>query len=80
MKEQLAKLLTVKSITTISLNLLVFILALKGAISGEEVTRIYTIVITFYFGTQYEKQKEGVANVRNTKEINNSESNNSNQS
>lgn len=80
MKEQLAKLLTVKSITTISLNLLVFILALKGAISGEEVIRIYIIVITFYFGTQYEKQKEGVANVRNTKEINNSESNNSNQS
>lgn len=80
MKEQLAKLLTVKSITTILFNLLVFILALKGAISGEEVIRIYTIIITFYFGTQHEKQKEGVANVRNTKEINNSESNNSDQS
>jgi hypothetical membrane protein len=71
MKEQLAKLLTVKSITTILFNLLVFILALKGSVTGEEVMRIYTIIITFYFGTQHEKNKVGVQDASDTKETDN---------
>lgn len=38
---------------------------------GDEITDIFKIIIGFYFGTQSEK-KEGVSNVGNTKEIDNS--------
>lgn len=69
MKEQLTKLITVKSVITIFMSVLVFILALRGDIPGEEVTRLYTIIIAFYFGTQHEKQKEVIQNAGNTKEI-----------
>ena len=50
MKERLTKLLTVKSIVTIVLTILFFILALK------EVMTIFTVVISFYFGTQAKKE------------------------
>lgn len=56
MKDRLTKLLTVKSIVTIILTLLFFILALKGAIGSQEVMTIFTVVISFYFGTQAKKE------------------------
>ena len=56
MKERLNKLLTVKSIVTILLTLLFFILALKGIIGSQEVMTIFTVVISFYFGTQAKKE------------------------
>lgn len=55
MKERLNKLLTVKSIVTIVLTVLFFILALKGTIP-QEVMTIFTVVISFYFGTQAKKE------------------------
>lgn len=57
LKEQLAKLVSVKSIVTILLTILFMVLAVKGVISGDHVQTIYSIVIAFYFGTQYEKSK-----------------------
>lgn len=58
MREKLAKLINVKSIVTILLTLLFCTLAILGRISQEVIT-IYTVVISFYFGTQSEKKKEG---------------------
>ncbi len=55
MKERMSKLLTIKSIVTISLTILFFITALRGEIS-QEVMTIFTTVIGFYFGTQATKE------------------------
>lgn len=56
MKERLNKLLTVKSIVTIVLTALFFILAVRGSIGAQEVMTIFTTVIAFYFGTQAKKE------------------------
>ncbi len=55
MKEKICKLIDVKSIVTLILTVLFFILALKGVIDANAVLTIYTTVIAFYFGTQYQK-------------------------
>jgi hypothetical protein len=56
MKERLSKLLTVKSLVTITLTAVFAYLAVVGRISGEQFITIFTVVIGFYFGTQYEKK------------------------
>ena len=56
MKEQLSKLLTVKSIVTIIMTILFCILAFRGCIP-QEVNAVYLIIVGFYFGTQHEKNK-----------------------
>lgn len=48
-------LLTVKSITTILLTIVFCILALNRTISGEQFLTIFSVVIAFYFGTQFKK-------------------------
>lgn len=58
MKERLSKLLTVKSIVTILLTALFFILAIRGSIGSQEVMTIFTTVIAFYFGSQFEKKNK----------------------
>lgn len=55
MKERFAKLINVKSIVTLILTILFFVLALKDNIS-QEVMTIFTTVIAFYFGTQATKE------------------------
>ncbi len=57
MKEILKKLLTVKSIITILLTIVFAILSCTGVISGEQFLTIFTTVIAFYFGTQFEKKE-----------------------
>lgn len=54
MMERLNKLLTVKSIVTILLTIVVFVLALKEQIDIEQ---IYLMIIAFYFGTQSAKNE-----------------------
>lgn len=56
MKERLLKLLCVKSIVTIMLTILFVILAMKNVIGSQEVMTIFTVVISFYFGTQAKKE------------------------
>lgn len=56
MKEKITKLINVKSIVTILLTILFFILAIKEIIDSNAVITIYTTVIAFYFGTQFEKK------------------------
>jgi len=55
MMDKLIKLLTVKSIVTIVLTAVFAWLAMTDRIS-EQFMLIYTVVISFYFGTQYEKK------------------------
>ena len=52
-------LLTVKSIVTIMLTVVFSYLAVVGRISGEKFLTIFSVVVAFYFGTQYQKGKEG---------------------
>lgn len=56
MAKALANLLKIKSIITLLMSVLVFILALKGVVSGEMVIAVYTSIVGFYFGTQSEKK------------------------
>lgn len=55
MKEKLTNLINVKSITTILLTIVFCYLAIMGTVSPELFMTVYTVVIAFYFGTQYEK-------------------------
>lgn len=54
-KEALIKLLKVKSLVTIALIATFCSLAFTGVISGEQVNNIVMVVISFYFGTQLER-------------------------
>ena len=76
--KELKKLIDVKSIVTLLFTVLVFILALKKVITGEQVMMTYTTIIAFYFGTQSQK-KAGVEN-GDKKEAIASESNHNEQS
>ena len=56
MKNKLCKLIDVKSIVTLILTVLFCYLAVRQFIDGQSVMTIYTTVIAFYFGTQYERK------------------------
>ena len=58
MKEKLAKLIDVKSIVTLVMTAVFSYLAITQAITGTEFLTIFTVIISFYFGTQYQKNKE----------------------
>ncbi len=58
MLKNIAKLIDVKSIVTLILTAVFTILSLKGQISAEQFQTVFTVVISFYFGTQYQKNKE----------------------
>lgn len=55
MKERLKKLIDVKSIVTIILTLVFAYLTIMCLITGEQFLTIFTVIISFYFGTQYAK-------------------------
>ena len=60
MKHKLSKLIDVKSIVTLCLTVVFAVLALRRDISAEQFLTVFTVVISFYFGTQYtKKNKEG---------------------
>lgn len=54
MKEKFAKLINVKSIVTIVLT---FVVAYKSIVGEMDIEQIYLMIIAFYFGTQFEKNK-----------------------
>ncbi|MDE6424609.1 MAG: hypothetical protein K2K89_00470 [Ruminococcus sp.] len=57
MFKKISKLIDVKSIVTLFLTLIFGILALKGSVSADQFLTVFTTIIAFYFGTQYEKTK-----------------------
>lgn len=54
-RQRVSKLLTIKSIVTLSLTGLFIFVAVRGDIP-QEVMSIFTTVIAFYFGTQAKKE------------------------
>lgn len=57
--KKIAKLIDVKSIITLTLTIVFVYLNIKQIISTEFMT-IYTTIIGFYFGTQFEKNKKDI--------------------
>lgn len=55
MKENLAKLIKVKTIVTLAVTAVFATLALSGKITADNVMVIVSMVVSFYFGTQHEK-------------------------
>lgn len=55
MKERLHKLLSIKSLVTLTATVVFALLSLFGSIGAQEFLTIYTAIIGFYFGTQHEK-------------------------
>lgn len=63
MKKKIEKLIDVKSITTLILTLVFAVLSLKNAISAEQFLTVFTTVIAFYFGIQYQKKENKNADI-----------------
>lgn len=57
MKEKMAKLINVKSIITIILSAVFAYLAVVGKVSAEQFLTIFTVIVSFYFGTQSAKKE-----------------------
>ena len=57
--KKITELINVKSITTIILTIVFGILSERGDITSEQFLTIFTVVISFYFGTQLQKQNNG---------------------
>ncbi len=57
MIKNLAKLIDVKSIVTLILTVVFAVLSINGKISAEQFQTVFTVVISFYFGTQYQKNR-----------------------
>ena len=54
--ERIKKLLSVKSIMTLLLTAVFCYLSIIGVISGNEFLTIFTMIVSFYFGTQANKE------------------------
>lgn len=52
MGRKIAKLIDVKSIVTLALTAAFIVLALRGTIVADQFMTVFTVVISFYFGTQ----------------------------
>lgn len=59
MKEKIIRLLGVKSIVTIVLCLVFAYLSIVGTVQPDQFMTIFTVVISFYFGTQVERRDNG---------------------
>jgi hypothetical protein len=59
MKERLNKLLTVKSIVTLLLTLVFCYLSIIKVIPYDTFMTVFSVIIAFYFGTQYERNNKG---------------------
>ena len=64
LKKNLANLVKVKTLVTLAVILVFSVLALRGSISPDNVMIIVTAVISFYFGTQYEKKAIEAENIK----------------
>lgn len=58
MFKNIAKLIDVKSIVTLILTVVFAVLSVQGRISAAQFLTVYTVIMSFYFGIQYEKKNE----------------------
>ena len=61
-RSRLSKLIDVKSLVTLTLTVVFGVQTLRGYISAEQFLNVFTVVIAFYFGVQYEKTTNGGGN------------------
>lgn len=54
-RERIAKMIDVKSVVTLILTAVFAVQTVRGKVSGEQFLTVFTVVISFYFGTQYQK-------------------------
>lgn len=66
LKKRLANLLAVKSIVTLVLTAVFAYVTVIGQVSTEQFLTIFTVVISFYFGSQAEKAKNSAEDNKNT--------------
>ena len=57
-RDKLIKLIDVKSLVTLALTLVFGVQTIRGYISSEQFLNVFTVVIAFYFGVQYQKKQE----------------------
>ena len=62
MLRKIAKLIDVKSLVTLTLTAVFSVLALRRDLTADQFITVFTVVISFYFGTQYERSKGGDIN------------------
>ena len=55
MKEALINLLKVKSLVTLATTALLVYAVIAGIVDGKYFETVFTTIIAFYFGTQYQK-------------------------
>ncbi len=55
MREKIVKLIDLKSIVTLTLTISFVVMSGRGQISAEQFITVFTTVIAFYFGVQYNK-------------------------
>jgi len=55
LKERLENLLTIKSLVTLGATAIFAVLSVTGKLSAQEFLTVYTVIVSFYFGTQFEK-------------------------
>ena len=60
MKNKLYGLLTVKSIVTLAITAVFCFLSITGDISGDKFLTVFTVIISFYFGTKYEQNNNRI--------------------
>jgi hypothetical protein len=58
MLKKICNLIDVKSLVTIDLTGVFSVLSVQGRISAEQFLTVFTVVISFYFGTQYQKNSK----------------------
>ena len=56
--KRIAKLIDVKSLVTFVLTGVFAYLSIKGVINGEQFLTVFTMVVSFYFGTQTGKREK----------------------
>lgn len=56
--QKITKLIDVKSLVTLCLTAVFCVLSIKGKVSAEQFLTIFTVIISFYFGTQYNKNNK----------------------
>lgn len=58
MKKKLAKLIDVKSLVTLTLTIIFACLSIIGKVNSDQFITIFTVIISFYFGTQFQKNSD----------------------
>ena len=56
LKKRVANLLAIKSLVTLIVTAVFAVLALRGSITGDQFLTVFTVVVSFYFGTQHAKE------------------------